>query len=308
MAALLLLLAVAAVSLAAAVLAVVLGLRPEARIHEVTISEPSFGVRRSSAASPLIGRAPNVLIAYHSVNGGTRQLANFTAGGALACCNSTVLMIDVATLNVSNIDGTRALLEQADAIILGSGVYNGDMHPVLSNWLVHWPRTGSLDLSWTVGDAICTSGGYNSGAQPTLWSMQRALQTFQAIYAGSTSWHSSSGACAIVLGNSGANGIDAEGAKLAQYVGYRAAMCLHFGVEPLPPSVLPVDAPENYCLCAGSRPSSRVAARAFVQQQATPSTTATRIASSRRGRAEPYSTTLYMLSPNTWLSRAQRKG
>jgi hypothetical protein len=78
-----------------------------------------------------------------------------------------------------------------------------------------------------VTDAICTSGGYATGAQPTLYSMVRALQTFSAIYAGGTPWRSGGGVCAIVEGfNTGASGMQnvEEVAKLSQYLGYRVAM------------------------------------------------------------------------------------
>lgn len=182
-----------------------------------------------SAGPPMVGVAPRVLIVYHSVSGGTRRLANLTAGGARACCNASVLVVDVTTLDVSDQSATATLVSTADAIILGSGVYNGGMHPRLAAWLVSWPnlKAGSeveLDLQWTVGDAICTSGGYSSGAQPTLWAMQRALQTFNAVYAGGTSWRSGSGACAIIEGDAGAAGIGAEDAAEAQKLGYRAAM------------------------------------------------------------------------------------
>jgi len=100
----------------------------------------------------------------------------------------------------------------------------------MSNWLTTWPNSHSgdtmLDLSWTVGDALCTSGGYATGAQPTLYSLQRALQTFNAMYAGGTSWRSGTGICAIVDGSDGAVGMEnvSEVAKYAQYLGYRVAM------------------------------------------------------------------------------------
>lgn len=171
-----------------------------------------------------IGEPPNILIAYHSEAGGTRQLANFTAGGVLQYPNATVIQIDVEKILDWDANQTLALLNSADGIILGSGVYNGDVHFIMNQWLQAWPR--ELDLSWTVTDTICTSGGYATGAQPTLYSMIRALQTFSAIYAGGTSWRSGGGACAIVEGSIGAKGMQnvEEVAKLSQYLGYRVAM------------------------------------------------------------------------------------
>ena len=179
-----------------------------------TIDSPS-----SSTGDP-----PNILIAYHSRSGGTRQLANFTAGGVLQYPNATVIQIDVEEILDWNATETVTLLNSADGIILGSGVYNGDVHSIMNQWLQSWPL--ELDLSWTVTNTFCTSGGYATGAQPTLYSMIRALQTFSAIYAGGTQWRSGNGVCAIVEGSDGASGMQnvEEVAKLAQYAGYRVAM------------------------------------------------------------------------------------
>ena len=102
-------------------------------------------------------------------------------------------MLEVSKLDRTNITYTTQLLNWADALIVGSGVYNGDMHESLLGWVQSWPQVGGIDLSWTVGNAFCTSGGAVAGAQPTLWSMQRAMQTFNAIFAGGTSWSSGTG-------------------------------------------------------------------------------------------------------------------
>jgi hypothetical protein len=92
-----------------------------------------------------IGEPPNILIAYHSEAGGTRQLANFTAGGVLQYPNATVIQIDVEKILDWDANQTLTLLNSADGIILGSGVYNGDVHSIMANgyslgqenWIYH---------------------------------------------------------------------------------------------------------------------------------------------------------------------------
>ena len=71
-------------------------------------------------------------------------------------------------------------LESYDAILLGSGVYNGNADWALMQWLQEWP-VDELNLAWTVVNAFCTSGGAVAGAQPLLWSLQRAFQTMNGV-------------------------------------------------------------------------------------------------------------------------------
>jgi len=130
--ALLILVIVAGASLGAATLAKVTEIQQAESTAPSTSScyppAPSFNkASGESQFSSFVGEAPNILIAYHSVSGGTEQLVNFTAGGALQCCNATVITVDVATLDPNDTVATAELLNSADGIILGSGVYNGDV-------------------------------------------------------------------------------------------------------------------------------------------------------------------------------------
>lgn len=168
----------------------------------------------------------SALIVYASTSGSTAALADVVAAGARAYPESIVRVADVSELLTLTEKETAALLTAQDAIILGSGVYNGDASYLLLDWLqVNWPKTGSIDLSWVLGNAFCTCGGANTGGTDTLQSMYRAMATFQVSYAGGTSWRSSQGSCAVVGKDlHGACAIDAEDRKLAYYLGYRTMM------------------------------------------------------------------------------------
>jgi menaquinone-dependent protoporphyrinogen IX oxidase len=203
-------------------------LRSSSEINDIIPSTSTFTkVYHSSLPSTSSngGDPLSILIAFHSQAGGTKQLASFTADGVLRYPNATVVLIDVETMLDWNASQTAALLNSADGIILGSGVYNGNVHYIMQQWLTLWPF--HLDLSWTVASAICTSGGYvNTGAESALNSMIRALQTFSAIFVGGPDWRSGNGVCAIVVGSNGASGMQdvEERAELAQQLGYRVAM------------------------------------------------------------------------------------
>ena len=168
----------------------------------------------------------SALIVYSSALDTTAALAEVVAAGARAYPEASVRVANVSELLALSANETVGLLAAQDAIILGSGVYNGDANHELLDWLqASWPKTGSIDLSWVMGNAFCTSGGANSGGTDTLASMHRALGTFQISYAGGTNWRSSQGACAVVgKGLHGVCAIDADARKEAYYLGYRTMM------------------------------------------------------------------------------------
>ena len=198
----------------------------------------------STASSSVPQDTPRVLIVYSSRSVATKSLAEYIAGGvqqfeapdgmALEADVMNVTEVPHAQLptsqsaNVADANATALVdfLQSYAAIMLGSGVYNGLMDADLSEWTEEWP-VNSLDLSWTVTNAFCTSGGPTSGAQPMLYDLQRVLQTFNGVFAGGTSWRSGTGVCAVNRETNSTDAvceISAEDAKLATYLGARTAM------------------------------------------------------------------------------------
>ena len=59
-------------------------------------------------------------------------------------------------------------------------------------------NAGALDLSDRFLGTFCTSGGYVSGAQPTLNALARILMTFGASHIGGGNWKSGQGVCGMV--------------------------------------------------------------------------------------------------------------
>lgn len=91
---------------------------------------------------------------------------------------------------------TFADVLEADAVIIGSPVYNGNTHPEVQAWINYW-RIES-DLSRKIGGAFVTAGGMHSGAEGTLMSLMRSMMVFRMMTIGGDSWDSPFGAAATV--------------------------------------------------------------------------------------------------------------
>ncbi|KAL7476229.1 hypothetical protein ACHAW6_002104 [Cyclotella cf. meneghiniana] len=84
----------------------------------------------------------------------------------------------------------------ADAIIIGSPVYNGNIHPDVQNWINYWHI--DADLSNKFGGAFVTAGGIHAGADGTIMSILRSMMVFQMMAVGGDSWTSPFGAVATM--------------------------------------------------------------------------------------------------------------
>ncbi|KAL7551280.1 hypothetical protein ACHAWF_014467 [Thalassiosira exigua] len=84
----------------------------------------------------------------------------------------------------------------ADAVIIGSPVYNGNVHPDVQNWINYWHI--DADLSNKFGGAFATAGGIHAGADGTVMSILRSMMVFQMMAVGGDSWTSPFGAVATM--------------------------------------------------------------------------------------------------------------
>ena len=114
-----------------------------------------------------------VLIVYVPDDEGPLLMASKVAKGVKSVSNANVI-----TEPVSNASFEQVL--EADAIILGSSVENGNTHPLLQGWInEHWDLR--RDLSKKVGAAFVAAGGISAGQESTLHSLTRALMIFRMI-------------------------------------------------------------------------------------------------------------------------------
>ena len=109
---------------------------------------------------PFLGHGqgqPTVLIAYYSQSGNTKALAQAVEEGAKSVVGVRVLMLSIDQVS------TKELLE-ADAIVVGSPVYNANVAPEVQRFINAWPFEGR-PLKNKLGAAFVTGGGMSIGEE-----------------------------------------------------------------------------------------------------------------------------------------------
>lgn len=131
-----------------------------------------------------------VLIVYHSERGHTAAMAEAVARGARAVAGVTVKLVQAT-------EAKHEDLLAAEAIILGSPVYNASPAPALQHFINQWPFEGN-PLRDKVGAAFVTAGGISAGEELAQMSILHAMLIFGMIIVGGPDWRSPFGAAAIV--------------------------------------------------------------------------------------------------------------
>jgi len=100
---------------------------------------------------------PTVLIAYYSQSGNTKTMALAVEEGAKSVAGVRVLMLPINQVS------TKEILE-ADAIVVGSPVYNANVAPEVQRFINSWPFEGR-PLKNKLGAAFVTGGGISIGEE-----------------------------------------------------------------------------------------------------------------------------------------------
>ena len=134
-------------------------------------------------------QAQNILITYYSKTAHTQSLAEEVAKGASSIPGVQVVLkkIDQTT--------TKDLLN-ADAIIVGSPVYNANLAPELVQFMSTWPFEGN-PLKDKIGAAFVTAGGISAGEELAQLNILQSMLVFGMIIVGGDDWTSAFGASAI---------------------------------------------------------------------------------------------------------------
>lgn len=132
---------------------------------------------------------PSVLIAYYSQAGHTRAMAEAVAKGA-----RSVSGVDVKLLTVSETTDKEVLA--ADAIIVGSPVYNANVAPEVSSFMNRWPFE-KAPLRDKIGAAFVTGGGISAGEELAQMNILHSMLIFGMMVVGGPEWTSPFGASAI---------------------------------------------------------------------------------------------------------------
>jgi NAD(P)H dehydrogenase (quinone) len=132
---------------------------------------------------------PTILVVYHSQQGHTRTMAEAVARGS-----RLVKDVKVRLLTVS--EATKEDVLSADAIIVGSPVYNANIAPEVMRFINSWPFEGA-PLRDKIGAAFVTGGGISAGEELTQLNILHSMMIYGMIVVGGGEWTSAFGASAI---------------------------------------------------------------------------------------------------------------
>ncbi len=134
--------------------------------------------------------AINVLVVYYSAQGHTQALAEAVAKGARSVREVNVVLKTMTEATTNDILA-------ADAIIVGSPVYNANAAPEVQQFINRWPFEGA-PLRDKIGAAFVTAGGFSAGEELVQMNILHSLLIFGMIVVGGPDWQQPFGASGIV--------------------------------------------------------------------------------------------------------------
>jgi NAD(P)H dehydrogenase (quinone) len=132
----------------------------------------------------------NVLVVYYSAQGHTQALAKAVATGARSAGGVNVVLKTVSEASTNDVLA-------ADAIIVGSPVYNANLAPEVQKFINSWPFEGA-PLRDKIGAAFVTAGGFSAGEELAQMNILHAMLIFGMIVVGGPNWQQPFGASGIV--------------------------------------------------------------------------------------------------------------
>ncbi len=132
---------------------------------------------------------PLVLITYYSPSGSTKQLAEAIGEGARSVDGVEVVLLSIAEV-------TQQQLIDAQAILVGSPVYNGNIAPAVQEFINSWPFEGR-PMKDKLGAAFVTGGGISIGEEGVMLDILRAMLIHGMLVMGGDQVEAAFGASAI---------------------------------------------------------------------------------------------------------------
>jgi NAD(P)H dehydrogenase (quinone) len=132
----------------------------------------------------------NILVVYYSKTGHTKALAGAVAEGAMLEGKTSVKLLSVDEVKPKEI-------LWADAIIVGSPVYNANIAAPVMEFISSWPFEGE-PLKNKIGAAFVTAGGISAGEELAQMNILQSMLIFGMIVVGGPDWKQPFGASAIV--------------------------------------------------------------------------------------------------------------
>lgn len=139
--------------------------------------------------APVLADEPQILVAYYSETGNTEALAESVVEGARTVDGVSVMLTPVE-------EATPDDALAADAVILGSPVYNANVAPPVMEFVNQWPLEDA-PMKDKIGAAFATGGGISAGEELVQLQLLQAMLVFGMIIVGGPEWTQAFGASAI---------------------------------------------------------------------------------------------------------------
>jgi NAD(P)H dehydrogenase (quinone) len=133
--------------------------------------------------------AQKVLVAYYSQSGHTKVMAEAVARGVDQISGIEYILKPIHEISEGEVLG-------ADAIILGSPVYNANVAPAVQEFINSWPFEGRPMMD-KIGAAFTTGGAFSIGEELVMLSILRSMLVHGMIVTGGEVTEAAFGASAI---------------------------------------------------------------------------------------------------------------
>lgn len=133
--------------------------------------------------------AQKILVVYYSESGNTERMAEAVADGARSVDGTHITLMTTEDVHTDD-------LLAADAIIVGSPVYNANVSPEISAFIASWPFEGQ-PLKNKIGAAFVTAGGISAGEEIVQMNLLQSMLVFGMIVVGGPDWTQPFGASAV---------------------------------------------------------------------------------------------------------------
>ena len=133
--------------------------------------------------------AQKVLVAYYTQSGNTKLMAEAVAKGV-----GQVSDVEYKLKSIEEISEKEVL--EADAIILGSPVYNANVVPAVQEFINSWPFEGR-PMKDKIGAAFTSAGAFSIGEELVMLSILRSMLIHGMIVVGGETVEAAFGASAI---------------------------------------------------------------------------------------------------------------
>ena len=128
-------------------------------------------------ASAAFAQSVSVLVAYHSGTGNTEKMAQGVAEGVKSVAGSSVSVKRVGEVAADD-------LLSADAVVIGSPVYFGNMSGEVKTFLDSWAKMGLFQdrkMRNKVGGTFATGASVSNGKELTMLTIQAAMVMHQML-------------------------------------------------------------------------------------------------------------------------------